>query len=92
MSVEAVSDNAERRRFERRENGLLTFADYRLADGVLHIPHVETDPALRGAGAAGRLMAGIAAHARAHGLKIAPHCPYAAAWFRRHPEERDLLG
>jgi len=36
-------------------------------------------------------MAGIAAHARAEGFKIVPSCPYASAWFARHPDEADLL-
>jgi hypothetical protein len=37
-------------------------------------------------------MEGIAALARAQGFKIVPTCPYAVAWFRRHPEASDVLG
>ena len=47
--------------------------------------------ALRGKGTAGRLMEGIAALARAQGYKIVPTCPYAVAWFKRHPEAKDVL-
>jgi predicted GNAT family acetyltransferase len=36
-------------------------------------------------------MEGIAVLAREGGLKIAPRCPYAVAWFRRHPEDSDVL-
>ena len=93
--VNAVVDRPERSRFELTENGLTAFADYRRRDNkdgpVLVIPHVEAPKALRGTGAAGRLMAGLAAHARAEGFKLIPSCPYAAAWFNRHPEEDDLL-
>ena len=84
-------DNRDRQRFELIENGRLVFADYRIRDGQYVLPHVEADPALRGTGAAGRLMQAIVAHARAENLALVPRCPYAALWFRRHPEATDVL-
>jgi len=84
-------DNRDRQRFELIENGRLVFADYRIRDGQCVLPHVEADPALRGTGAAGRLMQAIVAHARAENLTLVPRCPYAALWFRRHPEAADVL-
>ena len=78
------------RRFELQENGALAFADYREQDGRMIIPHVEAAHALRGSGAAGRLMAGVVDAARRRGLKIVPLCGYADAWMRRHPETQDL--
>lgn len=86
-----VVDNSERRRFELTEQGLTAFADYRLHDGRLTIPHVEAPVALRGTGAAGRLMTGVLEIARAQGLKVVPLCPYAAAFIKRHPEYQDLV-
>ncbi len=90
-----VTDNPARQRFELVENGQTAFADYRRRQTptgvVLVIAHVETPAALRGAGVAGRLMAGVVAQARREGVKIVPTCGYAAAWFQRHPEEADLL-
>lgn len=83
-------DNIEKQRFEATENGLLVFADYRIRDGHYALVHVEADPALRGTGAAPRLMEAIAAHARANNLKLQPRCSYAVTWFRRHPEAADL--
>lgn len=85
----AVIDNSARHRFELEENGKRAFADYRQENDVLVIPHVEADPALRGTGAAGRLMAGILEIARDRGLRIRPVCGYAAAYMDRHPETRD---
>jgi predicted GNAT family acetyltransferase len=87
----SVIDNSERNRFELEENGALAFATYRHSGNVYTIPHVEAAHELRGKGTAGRLMAGIAAMARAKGFKIRPTCPYAIAWFKRHPEENDLV-
>lgn len=87
-----VIDNPRRNRFELEEQGELAFADYRRANGQLIIPHVEAAPALRGTGAAGRLMEGVLAAARAEGLRVVPLCGYAAAYIQRHKEHQDLLG
>ncbi len=88
---QAVVDNTARHRFELTEQGLTAFADYRL-DGVrLVIPHVEAPPALRGTGAAGRLMTGVLDQVRERGLKVVPVCPYAKVFIQRHPEYRDLV-
>lgn len=85
-------DNQDLHRFEAQENGLVVFANYREHDGRYILTHVEADPALRGTGAAARLMEAIVAHARAHGAKLVPRCSYAVAWFRRHPDAQDLVG
>jgi uncharacterized protein len=87
----AVVDNPERRRFELEEQGLVAFADYRLEGERLVIPHVEAPPALRGTGAAGRLMTGVLDLVRGRGLKVVPLCPYADAFIRRHPQYQDLV-
>ena len=89
MSI--VRDNAKQNRFEIEENGFTAFANYRRDGNTVMIPHVEAAPELRGKGAAGRLMEGIAVLAREGGLKIVPRCSYAVAWFRRHPEDSDVL-
>lgn len=91
-SRNVVTDNTARNRFELAEAGETAFANYSLDGGVLTIPYVESPPALRGTGVAGRLMGGVVAHARARNLKILPTCGYAVSWFQRHPEHSDLLG
>ena len=88
----AVRDNADRHRFELVEEGLTAIADYRRQDDTLLITHVESPPPLRGKGTAGRLMTGVLQAARRDGLKVVPLCGYAAAFMRRHPEHKDLLG
>jgi uncharacterized protein len=84
-------DNPDQSRFEWTEKGLVAFADYFPARGALVIPHVEAPVALRGTGAADRLMAALAGHAREKGLKLMPTCGYAVAWFRRHRDAQDVL-
>jgi predicted GNAT family acetyltransferase len=78
-------------RYEMDEQGLTSWADYRRAGDTLYIDHVEAPVPLRGSGAAGRLMAALAAEARARSLRIVPICGYAAAWLRRSHEFRDLV-
>ncbi|MEI9963801.1 MAG: GNAT family N-acetyltransferase [Caulobacteraceae bacterium] len=90
-AAEGVVDNTARQRFELTEQGLTAFADYRLQGGRLVLPHVEAPVALRGTGAAGRLMTGVLEIARARGLKVVPHCPYAAVFIQRHPQYQDLV-
>jgi len=78
-------------RYEMDEQGLTSWADYRKAGDVLYIDHVEAPVSLRGSGAAGRLMAALAADARSKSLRVVPICGYAAAWLRRSREFRDLV-
>jgi predicted GNAT family acetyltransferase len=87
----AVRDNAERSRYEMTEDGRLAWADYYRNGDVVILPHVEADPALRGTGAAGRLMEGVLSQVRAEGLKVRPVCSYAVAYIRRNKQHHDLL-
>lgn len=78
--------------FTDAEGGMgLVWADYAVQGDTRVILHVEAEDALRGSGAAGRFMAMLADHARAEGLKLMPRCSYAVAWFKRHPDQGDLL-
>jgi len=81
--------NPELSRYELEVDGLLAVADYQRSGHRLVIPHVEADPALRGQGAAGRLMEKVAQTARAEGMRITPLCSYAAAWLQRN--DPDLI-
>ncbi|HWF63864.1 MAG TPA: GNAT family N-acetyltransferase [Rhizomicrobium sp.] len=85
-------DNQALHRFELGEDGHIVFANYRTHDGRYILTHVEADPALRGTGAAARLMEAIVAHAKENNFKLVPRCPYAVTWFARHPEASDLIG
>ena len=89
--TEAVVDNPGRHRFELPDQGLITFADYRVDRDRVVILHVETPPQLRGQGSAGRLMTGALQMIRSRGQKVVPVCPYAVAFIQRHPEYQDLV-
>jgi len=89
--TDKLRDDGQRNRFELDFDGKTVFANYRRTQGTLAILHVEAPPALRGTGAAGKLMRAVADHARAEGATIKPYCGYAAAWLRRHREYHDLV-
>jgi predicted GNAT family acetyltransferase len=84
-------DNTEHHHFELAENGHAVIAEYRQHDNRYILTHLEADPALRGTGAASRLMDDIVALAREKKLQIVPRCAYAVDWFKRHPEAADVL-
>jgi uncharacterized protein len=79
-------------RYEMDEQGLTSYADYRLDGTRLYVDYVFSPPALRGTGASGRLMTALARNARESGQTITPICGYAASWLKRSTEFRDLVG
>lgn len=87
-----VEHNEAAGRFETVVDGLLSVCEYRLQGGQLLLTHTEVPPALAGRGIAAALVAANLDWARAQGLRVRPLCSYVAAYMRRHPETRDLLG
>lgn len=81
---ETFRDDEADGRFVLDVAGRQAFAIYRRQGGDrLVIDHVEAEPALRGTGAAGRLMEKIVTVADAEKREIVPRCSYAASWLRR---------
>lgn len=86
-----IRDNAAEHRFEVEVEGVTAFAEYQLHPGHITFPHTEVPEVLGGRGIGTALIkAGLAA-ARERGLKVKPVCPFFAAWFEKHPEDKDLL-
>lgn len=89
--TELFLKDAAASRFELRIGEYIAYADYRLEKDILTIRYVFAPDALRGTGAAGRLMEKIMEEARANTLKIVPICGYAASWMRKHKEHQNLM-
>lgn len=88
-----VRDNPQRGRYELIVDGrIVSIADYHLDGSTVVVPHVETDPAMRGQGMADRLMRGMLDDLRAGERKITPLCGFAAGFLRDHPDDADLVG
>ena len=88
-----VRDCPQRERYELVvDDRIVSIADYSLDGDVVVVPHVETDPSLRGQGMADRLMRGMLDDLRTRERRIRPICSFAAAYVRAHPDDHDLLG
>ena len=61
------------------------------AKGVVAIDHTFVDESLRGLGVADLLMEEAYGQLKDEGLKAEAVCSYAVAWYKRHPEKRDIL-
>ena len=60
-------------------------------EGTVEIMSTVVSDALRGQGVAGALLQALTGELRRRGQKAVPTCSYAAKWFARHPEQRDIL-
>ncbi|MFN7236801.1 MAG: N-acetyltransferase, partial [Brevundimonas sp.] len=67
-AIGPLVDLAEAKRFVQPFEGGAVVCDYAVSADVHALLHVEADPALRGTGAAGKFMAALVEHGRAHGL------------------------
>lgn len=86
-----LRDNTAAGQYEMDEGGQTVFARYRREGDVVTILWVEAPPALRGTGAAGRLMTLVSEEAQRNNWRIVPVCGYAAAWLRGSKQYRDLV-
>lgn len=72
-------------------DGRLAYLEYRREPGLLDIVHTEVPGEMKGRGVGGTLAEAALLYAREKGLRVVPHCPFVAAYIRRHPEYRDLV-
>jgi len=86
-----VRHEREASRFAATVDGHECELDYRIEGTVLTILHTGVPAAVGGRGIAAQLTRATLEFARASGLKVYPACSYAATYFRRHPEQADLL-
>ena len=87
-----VRNNPAEFRYEiLREGEPLGFIQYWISGDRIGLVHTELLSSAQGQGVGSRLMAGALADIRARGLSVIPLCPFVVAYFRRHPEQRDLV-
>jgi predicted GNAT family acetyltransferase len=86
-----VVDNTVEHRFEISIDGETAFAEYRLVDHGVILPHTVVPEAFEGKGVASKLARYAMQYARDRELKIIPLCPFMAAYMAKHPETHDLV-
>lgn len=80
-----------RDRFVATVDGSQAVLDYQRGDRMISLVHTGVPAAIGGRGVAAALVRAALDHARAEGLKVVPACSYVAAYFKRHPQDADLL-
>ena len=83
--------NPQTGRFELSQDGATAFAEYRVGDGDMLLPHTVVPEALGGHGIGGLLAQAALGYARQHGLKVKPTCSFIAAYITRHPDWQDVV-
>lgn len=91
MAEITVTDNVVESRYEAVLDGAVAFAEYRLAEGVIILPHTVVPTAFEGKGVGSALAKAALGRARAEGRKVVPTCPFMAAYIQKHPEWRDIV-
>jgi predicted GNAT family acetyltransferase len=89
-TMQVVMNEAERR-FEIALDGETAFAEYRLVDHGIILPHTVVPEAFEGRGIASQLAKGALGYARDHGLKVIPTCPFIAGYIAKHAEWHDIV-
>jgi len=85
--VSDVIDNPSASRFELTRDGHTAELTYMLEGARLTLIHTGVPEELEGHGIAGQLVQAAVDRARRDGLTIAPWCPYARRWLRKHAAE-----
>ena len=83
--------NEETRRFEAEIDGETAFAEYRLVDHGIILPHTVVPEAFEGKGVGSALARAALGYARDHGLKVIPTCTFMAGYISKHPEWHDIV-
>ena len=89
-SVNVVMNEAERQ-FQARIGDEIAFAEYRLVDHGIILPHTVVPESFEGKGVGSALAKAALGYAREHGLQVIPLCPFMAGYIRKHPEWHDIV-
>lgn len=84
--------NADKKRFELDVDGHTAIIESILAKGdIMFLTHTEVPVALEGKGVGKRIVESALNYIKDHNYKLAPLCPFVAAYLKRHPEWEPIL-
>ncbi len=87
-----LRNNAEENQYEMALFGSdIALITYARSGDILTLLHTEVPPDYKGQGIADKITHDVFEEAKARGWKIAPSCPYAAIYVRRHPELQSMV-
>ena len=91
MADVQVTNNTAESRFEVNLDGETAFAEYRLVDHGMILPHTVVPEAFEGKGVGSALAKTALGYAREHELKVIPLCTFMAGYISKHPEWHDIV-
>ena len=83
--------NEEQKRFEIEIDGHFAFVDYKEFGSQIALVHTETEPELRGRGAAAAVVEKTLHYLEEENVKLLPFCPYVFAYIKKHPEWKRIV-
>jgi uncharacterized protein len=87
----SVRHDASAHRFVAPTEGGEAYLAYERSADALDIQHTIVPQDAQGGGIGASLVEAAVAYARGHELKVVPSCPFADAWFEKHPDAHDVL-
>ncbi len=86
------NDTGSKKRFELHIKGYTAFMEYLLSnEQIIYLTHTEVPSQLEGQGVGSAMASKVLTYIKQQGLKMAPLCPFLAAYLKRHPEEAEGL-
>ncbi len=84
--------NDEKKRFELKIDNHISFIEYILNnENIMFLTHTEVPNSLEGKGVGSSLVHKTLEFLKENNYKLAPLCPFVAAYLKRHPEWKSLL-
>ena len=72
-------------------NGKYTFTNYGEYGNQIALVHTETEPELKGKGAASALVEKTLDYLEENNIKLLPFCPFVFAYIKRHPKWKRIV-
>ncbi|MGB5205109.1 GNAT family N-acetyltransferase [Eudoraea sp.] len=86
------NDLGQKKRFELLIEGETAFIEYIQAkNNIIYLTHTEVPRSLEGNGIGAIIVSKTLEHIRENGFKMAPLCPFVAAYLKRNPGKADGL-
>ncbi|WP_276166516.1 GNAT family N-acetyltransferase [Zobellia alginiliquefaciens] len=86
--IPLVNKKGEKGRFEIDVDGQIAFMEYMISkQNIIYLTHTEVPKSLGGQGVGSALVSKVFEFIKQADMKMAPLCPFVAAYIKRHPEE-----
>ncbi|WP_027127473.1 GNAT family N-acetyltransferase [Gelidibacter mesophilus] len=83
--------NEDKKRFEIEVDGHYAFIDYKAPGDKIALIHTETDPELKGKGAASAVVEKTLHYLDENSTLLLPFCQYVFAYIKKHPEWKRIV-